>query len=66
MTQVQNKAQSNMDREMVIVRTINAPRERVWEAIADPQQVGQWWGPLGFTNTLVKHEFHVGGRWGHT
>ena len=65
MTQVQNKDQSNMDREMVIVRTISAPRERVWEVMTNPQQVGLWWGPKGFTNTLVKHELRVGGVWEH-
>jgi uncharacterized protein YndB with AHSA1/START domain len=24
---------------------IDAPRERVWLAITDPQQIGQWWPP---------------------
>ena len=58
--------ESIADREMVILRTINAPCERVWEAMTDPKQVGKWWGPTGFTNTLHKHEFRVGGVWEHT
>ena len=61
---VKNKPQG--DNEMVIVRTIYASRERVWEAMTDPKQVGKWWGPTGFTNTLHKHEFRVGGVWEHT
>ena len=24
---------------------INAPRERVWQAVTDPVQIGQWWPP---------------------
>ena len=65
MTQVQKKTGNDLDRQMVIVRTISAPRERVWEAMTDPNQVGKWWGPTGFTNTLVKHELKVGGVWEH-
>ena len=62
-----NKTKTDLtDRQMIIVRTINAPRERVWEAMTDPKQVGKWWGPTGFTNTLHKHEFRVDGVWEHT
>ncbi len=66
MTTAQDKNQRISELDMVITRTINAPRERVWEAMADPKQVGQWWGPTGFTNTLIRHEFKVGGVWEHT
>lgn len=30
------------DRQIVITRVISAPRERVWEAMTDLQQVAQW------------------------
>lgn len=29
--------------------TFDAPREWVWAAWTDPEQVAQWWGPEGFT-----------------
>jgi uncharacterized protein YndB with AHSA1/START domain len=40
------------DREMVVSRVLPAPRELVWEAWTDPNQVVQWWGPKGFTTTI--------------
>lgn len=54
------------DRELVISRIIDAPRERVWEAWTDPKQVVHWWGPTGFTTTIHKMEVRPGGVWEHT
>lgn len=53
------------DREMVITRIFDAPRELVWEAVTNPLHVVHWWGPNGFTDTLEKMEFRVGGVWKH-
>lgn len=53
-------------REIVVTRVIDAPRERVFEAVADPKQVVQWWGPRGFSTTSEAREFKVGGTWRHT
>lgn len=33
-----------------IDRVFDAPRDQVWEAWTEPEQVAQWWGP---------HHFHV-------
>lgn len=52
-------------REIVITRVIAAPRERMWQALADPAQVVHWWGPNGFTTTIEKMDFRVGGVWKH-
>ena len=38
-----------LDREIVLSRVIGAPRERVFQAWTDPQQIVQWFGPDGFT-----------------
>jgi len=51
------------DREITISRLINAPRERVWSAWTDPDQLILWWGPDGFTNTFQEYAFCVGGVW---
>ena len=59
-------AKSNTDtsnRELVVTRLINAPRERVFEAWTNPEQVVQWWGPDGFTNTIHEMEVKPGGVW---
>jgi uncharacterized protein YndB with AHSA1/START domain len=53
------------DREIVISRVFDAPRELVWEAMTKPEHVVHWWGPNGFTNTLEKMDFRVGGVWKH-
>jgi uncharacterized protein YndB with AHSA1/START domain len=52
--------------EIIITRIINAPRERVWEAMTDPKQVVHWWGPNGFTTTIKKMDVREGGEWKHT
>lgn len=51
--------------EIVITRVLHAPRELVWQAMTDPQQVVQWWGPVGFTTVTETHDFRVGGVWKH-
>lgn len=51
------------DREIVAVRVFDAPRELVWKAWTDPQQIVQWWGPNGFTTTTYSMEVKPGGVW---
>lgn len=54
------------DREIVISRVFDAPREVVWDAWTDPRQVVQWWGPRGFTTTIHEMDVRPGGVWRHT
>ena len=49
--------------EIVISRLFAAPRAMVWGALADPWQVGQWWGPKGFTTTILEMDLRSGGKW---
>src|SRR6476469_8871910 len=51
------------DREIVISRVIDAPRELVFEAFTEVQQLSRWWGPEGFSTTTQSFEFCVGGEW---
>lgn len=37
------------DREIVISRVIDAPRELVFEAFTEVRHLSRWWGPEGFT-----------------
>ena len=53
------------DNEIIISRMIKAPRELVWRAMTDPEQVVHWWGPVGFTTVIEKMELRVGGIWKH-
>ena len=51
------------EREIMVSRTISAPRELVFEAFTEPRHLAQWWGPHGFTTTTRAFEFRVGGVW---
>ncbi len=54
---------SATERDFVLTRTFNAPRERVFEAFTDPKQLAQWWGPQGFTNPVCQMDVRPGGRY---
>jgi uncharacterized protein YndB with AHSA1/START domain len=51
------------DREIVISRGIDAPRELVFEAFTEVRHLSRWWGPEGFTTTTRTFEFRVAGEW---
>ncbi len=61
-----NPAENTSDREIVITRVLDAPREKVFEAMIDPKQVVKWWGPNGFTTTIHEMDVRPGGVWKHT
>lgn len=51
------------DREIIISRVIDAPRELVFEAFTEVRHLSRWWGPEGFTTTTRSFEFRMGGAW---
>jgi uncharacterized protein YndB with AHSA1/START domain len=51
------------DREIVISRVVDAPRELVFEAFTEVRHLSRWWGPEGFTTTTRSFEFREGGVW---
>jgi uncharacterized protein YndB with AHSA1/START domain len=51
------------DREILMTRVFRAPRELVWRAWTDPDQLGQWWGPRGFSTHTHHMDVRPGGRW---
>jgi uncharacterized protein YndB with AHSA1/START domain len=51
------------DREHVISRTFDAPRELVWKAWTEPQRMAQWWGPNCFTNPVCDLDVRPGGAY---
>lgn len=54
------------DRKLIQTRTFEAPPETVFAAWTDPELLGRWWGPNGFTTTTHAFELRVGGRWQFT
>ena len=51
------------EREIRITRVFDAPRELVFEAWTDRDQVVEWWGPHGFTTTIHEMDVRPGGVW---
>ncbi len=52
-----------IDREIVLSRVIAAPRERVFQAWTDLEQIVQWFGPDGFKVESLECDIRPGGRW---
>ncbi|MFK3676854.1 metalloregulator ArsR/SmtB family transcription factor [Microbacterium sp. NPDC090218] len=59
----EQRMDTTTDREIVISRVIDAPRELVFEAFTEVRHLSRWWGPAGFTTTTSAFEFRVGGEW---
>lgn len=51
------------DREILIVRSFDAPRELVWKAWTEPEFLMRWWGPKNFTCPFCKIDLRVGGTY---
>jgi uncharacterized protein YndB with AHSA1/START domain len=54
------------DRELMVSRLIDGPRDVVFEAFTEVQHLSRWWGPDGFTTTTRTFEFSEGGVWEFT
>lgn len=54
-------ATKSAERELVITRIFDAPRELVFKAWTDPKHLAQWWGPKGFTNPVCELDVRPGG-----
>jgi len=55
------RAATASDREPVITRIIDAPRERVFKAWTDPELLKQWFAPLPYTTPVAELDFRPGG-----
>ena len=51
-----------LDREIVLVRVLDATREAVFAAWTDADSFCQWFGPTGFTCTVREMDVRPGGR----
>lgn len=45
---------------LAITAEFEASVERMWELVADPQQLEQWWGPPGYPATFTEHGIEPG------
>lgn len=51
------------DREIIMTRAFDAPRELVFEAHTSCQHMSQWWGPRRYEIAHCEIDFRPGGRW---
>src|SRR5262245_43979494 len=53
------------DREIVLTRLFDAPRELVFEAVTKPEHVRKWWGILDDKHSVpvCEIDLRVGGKW---
>ena len=58
-----NEYDEILRREIVTTRVFDAPRAMVFGAWTDPEQLKQWWGPRGFSNTFHVCEMKTDGLW---
>src|SRR5689334_7188335 len=63
MTQVNAPVSGTQDREMVMQRVLNAPRELVFDVFTKPEHLAKWWGPDGFLTTVHEMNVKAGGTW---
>jgi len=51
------------DTTLHLRRTFTAPREKVFRAWTDPEELKQWWGPEGCSTPIAEIDLRVGGKY---
>jgi len=51
------------DREVVLERVFDAPRELVFDALTKPDLLRRWYGPAGWSLIGCEIDLRVGGKW---
>jgi uncharacterized protein YndB with AHSA1/START domain len=54
---------ADAERDFVITRVFDAPRETVFSAWTDPKHLAQWWGPRIFTTYIYEMNVRPGGAY---
>lgn len=49
------------DRELVLTRLIDAPREKVWRAWTEPELLKRWFAPKPYTTPVAELDVRPGG-----
>jgi uncharacterized protein YndB with AHSA1/START domain len=58
------KVEASGEREIVMTRVFDAPRDLVWKAFTQPELIRQWLlGPPGWTMPVCEVDLRVGGRY---
>jgi uncharacterized protein YndB with AHSA1/START domain len=57
------KVTTPSDREIVLTRVFDAPRQLVFDALSKPELLKRWFGPHGHSLVVCDVDFTVGGAW---
>jgi uncharacterized protein YndB with AHSA1/START domain len=57
------KVTTPSDKEIVLTRRFNAPRELVFKAMTDADAIPKWWGPRRYQTIVDRMEVRPGGAW---
>ena len=52
-------------RELLIVRDFDAPRELVFRMWTEPKHLAQWWGPRDYPASVINADVRPGGKYRH-
>jgi uncharacterized protein YndB with AHSA1/START domain len=64
---VSGSAATNIvDRQLVLTRVFDAPRELVFKAWTETERLKRWWGPKGFTNPVCELDARPGGSYSNS
>ncbi len=58
---INNPVKETEQKELIITRTFNAPRQLVWKAWTEAEHLARWWGPKSFPVTVNKLDLRPGG-----
>jgi uncharacterized protein YndB with AHSA1/START domain len=51
------------DTEILLTRTVDAPRDLVFKVYTDPKAIPEFWGPHKYTTRVDKMDVRPGGMW---
>jgi uncharacterized protein YndB with AHSA1/START domain len=51
------------NKDFVMSRVFDAPRDLLWKCFTDPERMKQWWGPKGVKIIAAKMDLRVGGTY---
>jgi uncharacterized protein YndB with AHSA1/START domain len=57
----QTQDTSNMNRELILTRLIDAPREKLFRAWTEPELLKQWFTPRPWTTPVIETDVRPGG-----
>ena len=53
--------EASMAEQFIFQRTLDAPRQRVWDAFTKEEHLKHWWGPSGMENVVHVFDLKPGG-----